>query len=85
MLGNETLKPGVGQSAITDLKTLFRDRSISPIFIKSLILFAVSVNIFYLSVFKASQLQGNRFLVLVIFGTFYGSGVVTSGLVLKVM
>ena len=71
------------QSAKKDLQTLFFNNN--QVFLKSLILFTVSINIFFLTVFNAAQLHGNKLFFIVIFGCSFGTGIAVSQVLIKYM
>ena len=66
-----------------DLKKILCTRDISVTFYKCLIMFTVSINLSYLSIFSSTQLKGDKFLISTILGLSLSHGMLFSMFILK--
>mmetsp|Transcript_8570 Transcript_8570/g.14457 ORF Transcript_8570/g.14457 Transcript_8570/m.14457 type:complete len:131 (-) Transcript_8570:448-840(-) len=69
---------------LPDLRSILGGQ-ISPVFYRSLIMFTCSVNLSYMSTFYAMRLQGDKFLILMVLGSAYSSGMMLSGVILSAL
>ena len=70
------------QSITQDMKKLFLDKHVAPVFFKSILMYTVSINLSMLSMFHVTHMGGNIFHNLIIIGIGYGGGMVLSGMIL---
>jgi len=68
-----------------DVKRLFNDKHLSPLFFKSLIMYTVSVNLAMLSMYHVTHMNGNKFHNLIVLGVGLGLGNVLSGIIIQVL
>lgn len=60
---------------------MFTNKEVNIIFFKTLILYTVSANLYFLSIFSSTSLEGNKFVSSIIVGCGFGAG----GLLVLVM
>lgn len=70
---------------IDNFKKLFCSPKHCVVFYKSMILFVVTFNLFYMSVFMIAKSEGNPFINFVIFGFGLSVGMIASGVLLQTM
>jgi predicted MFS family arabinose efflux permease len=73
------------QSVMKDVMKLFNDRHVSPVFLKSILMYTVSVNLAMLSMYHVTHMNGNKFHNLIVLGIGLSCGNLLSGMVIRVL